>query len=99
VSIGAGPRSGFRWTPELIVYAIDLHHRRHLKLPSKRDWVRAGEDHPSLQTVRRAFGSWSAAVAAAGFRPRGPGGARFVTRARCSETGRWLPAASPFSGS
>jgi hypothetical protein len=29
-SVGQGPRQGFRWTPELIVYTIELWHRRHL---------------------------------------------------------------------
>jgi hypothetical protein len=90
-AIGAGPRAGFRWTHELIVYALELHHRKHLRAPTKREWQRAGEDHPSLMTVRRVFGSWNAAVAAAGFRPRGAGGPRFMPRPRCPETGRWLP--------
>ena len=93
MSVGAGPRAGFRWTRELIMYAFDLHHRQHLRLPTKREWVQAGENHPSLMTVRRTFGSWNAAVAAAGFRPRTPGGARDVSRRRCPETGRWLPGA------
>jgi hypothetical protein len=35
-----------RWTPELIIYALDLHHRRHLRLPTKREWEKAGDDHP-----------------------------------------------------
>ncbi len=92
MSVGTGPRAGFRWTQELIVYALDLHHRQHLRLPTKREWERAGENHPSLMTVRRVFGSWNAAVAAAGFRPRGPGGPRKGPRRRCPETGRWLSA-------
>jgi hypothetical protein len=34
------------------------------------DWEQAGENHPSRQTVARVFGSWNAAIAAAGYRPR-----------------------------
>jgi hypothetical protein len=34
------------------------------------DWEQAGENHPSRQTVARVFGSWNAAIAAAGFHPR-----------------------------
>jgi hypothetical protein len=80
-----------RWTRELIIYALDLHHRRHLRVPTKREWEKAGEDHPSLMTVRRAFGSWNAAVTAAGLRARGPGGPRHGPRRRDPASGRWLP--------
>jgi hypothetical protein len=79
------------WTRELIIYALDLHHRRHLRVPTKREWEKAGEDHPSLMTVRRTFGSWNAAVTAAGLRARGPGGPRHGPRRRDPASGRWLP--------
>ena len=65
-----GPRTGFRWTHETIVYAINLWHRKHDRPPLTSDWEQAGENHPSRQTVARVFGSWNAAIAAAGFRPR-----------------------------
>ena len=79
-----------RWSRELVVYAIDLHHRRHLRAPTKREWITAGDDHPCVMTVRRLFGSWNAAIAAAGLRPRGPGGPRYGPRRR-DELGRLLP--------
>ena len=66
----SGPRSGFRWTPETILYAIQLWHRQHRRPPATREWEQAGENHPSRQTVRRVFGSWNAAMAEAGFTPR-----------------------------
>ena len=89
----SGPRDGFRWNRESIVYAIDLWHRRHLKTPTVAEWERAGHDHPCRQTVLRVFGSWSAAMRSAGFRPRPPGTPREPWhRVRCKQTGRWLPA-------
>jgi hypothetical protein len=68
-----GPRTGFRWTHETIVYAITLWHRKHSRTPLTSEWDQAGENHPSRQTVARVFGSWNAAMIAAGFtaRPRG----------------------------
>jgi hypothetical protein len=71
-----GPRDGFRWTRETIIYAFELWHRRHLCSPTVAEWRLAGESHPSVTTVRSVFGSWNSAVAAAGFRPRRPGEAR-----------------------
>jgi hypothetical protein len=61
-----GPRTGFRWTPETIVYAITLWNRKHSRTPLTREWDQAGENHPSRQTVARVFGSWNAAIEAAG---------------------------------
>jgi hypothetical protein len=65
-----GPRTGFRWTDETIVYAITLWYRKHSRPPLTRDWEQAGENHPSRQTVVRVFGSWNNGIAAAGFHPR-----------------------------
>jgi hypothetical protein len=68
-----GLRAGFRWTPETIVYAITLWNRKHSRAPLTSEWAKAGENHPSRQTVARVFGSWNAAIEAAGFRPRSRG--------------------------
>jgi hypothetical protein len=65
-----GPRTGFRWTPETIVYAMGLWARRHSRAPFMSEWDQAGENHPSRQTVSRVFGSWNEAMVAAGFNPR-----------------------------
>jgi hypothetical protein len=86
-----GPRRGFRWTRENIVYAIELWHRRHLYAPRVDDWEQAGEDHPCRQTVLRSFNSWNAAIRAAGLRPRRRGEAlRQQERRSSPETGRPL---------
>ena len=87
----SGPRAGFRWTRENIVYAIDLWHRRTLAAPTVAEWERAGKNHPSRQTVQRVFGSWNSAIAAAGLLPRPQGAARSRTpRRRCPRTGRFV---------
>jgi hypothetical protein len=90
----SGPRDGFRWTAETIAYAIDLWHRKHLRTPTVNEWEAAGPNHPCRQTVIRVFGSWNAAMVAAGFRARGRGVSRGPwQRRRCPETGRWLRSA------
>jgi hypothetical protein len=87
-----GPRHGFTWDRQTILYAIDLWHKRHLKTPTVAEWEAAGSDHPCRQTVQRTFGSWNAAMRAAGFRARPRGRPRNPWhRNRCSQTGRWLP--------
>jgi hypothetical protein len=66
---------------------VDLWHRRYLRLPTAAEWERAGVDHPSRRTVTRAFGSWNAALAAAGFQPRRPGqNLRWELRSPCLAT-------------
>lgn len=87
--IGPGPRAGFRWTRETIIYAIDLWHRRHLEAPAQDDWERAGPDHPCRLTVLREFGTWNTAIRSAGLRPRPRGRNRRWSRQRCPRNGRW----------
>jgi hypothetical protein len=85
----AGPRVGFRWTRENIAYAIDLWHRTHLRAPTALDWQLAGEDHPSTSNIRRVFGSWNAAMRAAGFTAVKPGGRRLRTEAELDPLRQW----------
>jgi hypothetical protein len=85
-----------RWTRQRIVYALDLWHGRHLRPPSAREWWLAGDDHPSSWTVIKTFGSWNAAIAAAGFRVRARGQARKrPQRPRCPVTGQFVSAHQP----
>jgi hypothetical protein len=65
-----GPRTGFRWDHTTVCYAIELWHKRTCRTPTLIEWRQAGHDHPSAFTVLRVFGSWNAAIKAAGFRPR-----------------------------
>ena len=87
-----GPRGeGFRWTREAVVQALDSWHSSHLRAPRAHEWARAGEEHPSSTTVFRVFGSWSAALHAAGMIPGRPGGAvENWARPRRAD-GRFLP--------
>jgi hypothetical protein len=64
---------GFFWARDVILYAIRLWARRHGRPPTANEWDRAGEDHPSRQTVQRVFGTWNTALQAAGFETRRPG--------------------------
>jgi hypothetical protein len=66
----AGPRPGFRWTPETIVYAITLWYRKHSRTPLTSEWDQAGENHPSRRTVARVCASCNAGIDAAGYQPR-----------------------------
>jgi hypothetical protein len=87
--IGSGPRSGFRWNRELIAYSIDLWHRQYLEAPVQDDWEHAGPNHPCRLTVLRVFGTWNAAIRAAGLEPRPRGRNRRWSRQRCPRSGRW----------
>lgn len=82
-----------RWTEEAIANAIRRWHAEHGRPPLLEDWRRGGRDHPSATTVQRRFGSWNAAIEAAGFASRPPGVTMThwsATRARCPRSGRWL---------
>jgi hypothetical protein len=91
--VGPGPRKGFRWTRELIIYSIDLWHRKYLEAPTQDDWERAGPDHPCRLTVLRVFGTWNVAVTAAGLKARPQGMNRGWSRRRCPGNGRWCTCA------
>ena len=56
------------WTSEAIVAKIREWATGHGEPPVATDWQSAG-DWPSVNTVQGAFGSWNAAIQAAGFIP------------------------------
>jgi hypothetical protein len=56
-----------------VLDALGRWAEQHGRPPTYEDWKRAGEEHPSATTVAKLFGSWSAALLAAGLatpRPR-----------------------------
>ena len=57
-----------RWTQELIIEALRAWAAER-GTPRARDWRRTGEGRPCTSTVKNYFGSWSAAVEAAGLVP------------------------------
>lgn len=73
-----GSKIGFWWTHELVAYALDRYHRKHLRIPTVRE-LRAGIDElPSYATVCKMYGSFGEMLRHHGYRvrPRGapPGG-------------------------
>ena len=88
----AAPEAVTRWPPPRVVERLQSWAHEHGRPPTLEEWRRAGTRHPSAATVRRLFGSWNAALVAAGFEMRPPGvpvEPRSVTHARCEKTGRW----------
>lgn len=59
------------WTPEAIILAIQDWAHEHNDEPPRAhpDWAKSGDCHPSVSYVQEIFGSWNAAIAAAGFEP------------------------------
>ena len=82
---GRCPTCGGRkahWGPVDIIAAIHAWNTEHGKPPSGKDWLRGTWQHPAEVTVRRVFGTWNAAIAAAGFQPRRPHATRVWDRQR-----------------
>lgn len=66
------------WTPKLIVAAIQEWAEIHGQPPTRDMWRGKSKPSergrwPSANSVDRNFGSWNAAIAAAGFEPRAQG--------------------------
>lgn len=82
-----------QWDRERILEAIRRFARRHGRPPSSEEWQLKGpQRNPTAAVVRRHFGSFTAALAAAGFephwRPFTDDEALLALRAYFQETGR-----------
>lgn len=96
-----------RWSREQVLEAIRAAAANDGgRPPSRESWKHAGQGHPCNGTVINRFGSWTAAIRAAGLTPRGtgPGGGSAWPRDRILERiGEWHqtfgqpPAASDWS--
>lgn len=67
-----------KWTRATIIQEIKHYSARYGGPPAASDWTgankrRDGHRYPPLQSVQREFGSWAAAIEAAGFRRPRPG--------------------------
>lgn len=63
-----------KWTPELIIECIQRFALEHGEAPAAREWMGPRRDgYPGTTSVVHVFGSWNAAISAAGFTPRPPG--------------------------
>lgn len=93
-----------------IIDAIQAWHAKYGETPSARDWLlhavrdRSGanaDGAPFTSEVQRAFGSWNAAITAAGFEPREKskrGRQKYVTDRSAPQQGRQCSAAGCASG-
>lgn len=61
------------WTRERIIEAIRLHEELNGRPPALIDFGGGDYRFPSHRTVTNFFGSWNAAIVAAGFAPRRKG--------------------------
>jgi len=59
-----------RWDKEKIVAAIQAFAADRGRPPTSKDWKRTGDGHPDWSAVARHFGSFGAALSAAGYTPR-----------------------------
>jgi Homing endonuclease associated repeat len=62
----AAPRCYKHWSTSAVVRALQDAARAAGRPPRSTEWFRAAPDHPCSTTVRERFGSWTAAVEAAG---------------------------------
>jgi hypothetical protein len=58
------------WTDEAILDAIRAYAKRNGHPPTKNGWDKAAKGRPCAATVMAHFGSWNAALSAAGFPQR-----------------------------
>lgn len=87
--------SGVRyWTADRIIGAFNAWAERHGRLPSRRDWYRAGPEHPADPTVRSVFGGWTQLLTAAGHqaRPTGRPVSGWTRETVCHEIFEWAVA-------
>lgn len=73
---------GVYWERWRIIDAAHLWAKRNGQPPKCDNWRLATEEFPSSCTVRYQFGSWSAMIAAAGFKKTRPGTPTYWTRER-----------------
>lgn len=92
----AWSNAGGPWTDELVAYALNAFHRRHLRTPTV-DEIRRGIDQlPSHATVRRMYGGVGLMYRRHGYLVRSRGGqpGRNVPMVR-DALGRFVPASRP----
>jgi hypothetical protein len=90
---GPWSKAGTRWTHDLVSYALDQFHRRHLRTPTLRELKAGIGGLPSYATIKRMYGTSSRMLARNGYRTRRPGGQPGATLSvkRRDPRGRFLP--------
>ena len=59
-----------RWTKAEVLRRMHAWDELHGESPRWEDWKGAGGEWPPATVVQRLFGSWNAAIEAAGYEPR-----------------------------
>jgi hypothetical protein len=67
-------KAGTVWSDELVAYALDRFHRRHLRTPTLAELKSGVDDMPSYATIRRRYGSAGSMLQRHGFSVRTKGG-------------------------
>jgi len=74
-----------KWTNDSCIHAIKVWAAEHGRPPTNRDFTKAAPGRPTTDQVKRACGSWAAAIAAAGFPAPTRGGAHGRSRSSVRE--------------
>jgi len=89
-------KAGTRWTHDLVGYALDRFHRRHLRTPTLRELRSGIDDLPSYPTIRRLYGNAGLMLRFHGYRVRSPGGQHGGTcKLERDRRGHFLPVSKP----
>jgi hypothetical protein len=90
---GTWSKAGSRWTHDLVGYALDRFHCRHLRTPTLRELKAGIGDLPSYATIKRMYGTSSRMLSRHGYRTRRPGGQPGAAPSvkRRDPKGRFLP--------
>lgn len=75
------------WSKEEIIAAMQEWAAEYGEPPTTTDWRKSSPQHPTAVTVHTLFGSWSAAIEAAGFKAMPP----HVVRAAVKRLLPWNP--------
>jgi hypothetical protein len=88
---GCTPKGHCHWTPDQIIVALKGDARRRGKPPTMREWRRPSKSRPSARSAQRYFGSWNAALRAAGLPTRKGGGHLGVRVSHCRRGHKFTP--------
>lgn len=90
---GLAPRPYRNWSRDEVIAAMtDWAANHNGQSPSRTQWNRCTPEHPSHGQVRRLFGTWSAAIQAAGLSPHKSKSARWTDAAILSALRGWASA-------